>query len=117
MARFPFGSRKSDPVEKRRQELEAQREELRRRQDELRQELAEAAQPREEDLPPELGPPVWRAGEEEWETLSDRTSYSPRRQRDQRARDRNQFVVLGLVLVVVLALIFYVLWPVAAPAG
>jgi len=117
MAPFSFGSGKPDPFKKRQQELEELKERLAREREELQRELEAADEPPEPEEPEETGPPVWRAGEEEWETISDRTSVSRRELRDKRIRDRNQFVVLILVLLIVLTLIFYVLWPVATTAN
>jgi len=110
MRAFSFGSRKPDPVEERKKELEAKMQRLQNQRDELQRELEQAANPPEPEELREPGPPIWRS-EEEWESLSDRTSVTPRQQRDKRIRDRNQFVVLGFALLVVLALIFWVLWP------
>lgn len=110
MGAFSFGSRKPDPVEARKKELEARMQRLQNQRDELQRELEDAANPTEAEELREPAPPIWRV-EEEWESLSDRTSVTPRQQRDKRIRDRNQFLVLGLALLVVLALIFWVLWP------
>ena len=104
---FSFFQRKASPVERRRQELADQEALLARQLTELNEQLRSAANPTQKKPAPAL----WRERHEESFTRSNTDPELRRQSRRtlsaQRNRDRNRFLILAGVLLIIFLFVFY----------